>query len=385
MPWQETSPMDQRERLVLEALSGLYTMTELCERASVSRKTGYKWLARFQEGGRGALTDRSRAPHHCPHRVSPALVDLLRAARKKYPDWGPRTLLNWLRPRHPEITDWPAVSTAGDVLRRAGLVAPRRRRRRTPPPPIVSGPATAAEPNDLWTADFKGEFRTGNGAFCYPLTIADLNSRYLLACEGLPATRSPAVQACFTQLFRRHGLPRAIRTDNGAPFATIGLHGLSALSVWWLQLGIDHHRGRPGHPQDNAVHERMHRTLKRGAIRPPRATLRAQQHAFDQFREEFNHERPHQALGDVPPAQRYVASRRPFPERLPPLEYPAHYLVRRVAPAGTFRFRGRWIFLTKVLTHHPIGLEETDDGIWSIHFANKLLARFDERDYIIHL
>lgn len=383
MPWQETSPMDHRERLVREALSGLYTMTELCERASVSRKTGYKWLARYHEGGRPALADRSRAPHHCPHRSAPELVALLCAARRKHPDWGPRILLGWLQRRHPEIAVWPAVSTAGDVLRRAGLVTPRRRRR-TPVPPAAHGPATAAVPNDLWTADFKGEFRTGDGACCYPLTVADLHSRYLLACQGLTAPRGPAVRACFTRLFRTYGLPLAIRTDNGVPFATIGLHGLSPLSVWWLRLGIEHHRGRPAHPQDNAAHERMHRTLKRGAIRPPRPTLRAQQRAFDKFRHEFNGERPHQSLGDVPPAEHYVTSPRALPERLPPVEYPNHYLVRRVAPAGTFRFRGRWIFLTKVLTHEPIGLEETDDGVWSIYFASKLLARFDERDYVVH-
>ena len=383
MPWQETSPMDQRERLVREALSGLYSMTELCERASISRKTGYKWLARYHEGGRPALADRSRAPQHCPHRVTPELVALLCAARRTHPDWGPRTLLGWLQRRHREITVWPAASTAGDVLRRAGLVTPRRRRRRSVPP-AAHHPATAGAPNDLWTADFKGEFRTGDGAYCYPLTIADLQSRYLLACRGLPAPRGPAVRDCFTRLFRTHGLPLAIRTDNGAPFASIGLHGLSPLSVWWLRLGIEHHRGRPAHPQDNAVHERMHRTLKRGAIRPPRSTLRAQQRAFDKFRFEFNGERPHQSLGDIPPAERYVPSPRTLPECLPPLEYPAHYLVRRVGPAGTFRFRGRSIFLTKVLAHEPVGLEETADGIWTIHFASKVLARFDERDYVVH-
>lgn len=385
MPWQERSPMDEREQFVREALSGLYTMTELCARATISRKTGYKWLERYHAGGRPALGDQSRAPHHCPHRVSADLVALLCAARQKHTTWGPRTLLAWLAPRHPEIpkTAWPAVSTAGDVLQRAGLVQ-RRRRRRDRAPQASTRPPGATAPNDIWTADFKGEFRTRDGVYCYPLTIADLQSRYLLACHGMLAPRGPGVAARFTQLFRTHGLPQAIRTDNGPPFGTIGLHGLSALSVWWLRLGIVHHRGRPSHPQDNGAHERMHRTLKQCTTRPPQLTLGTQQRAFDRFRHEFNTERPHQALGDQPPAVHYAPSSRPLPARLPPLEYPGHYLVRRVTEAGSFRFRGQWLFLTKVLHHQPIGLEETGDGIWSIHFASKLLARFDERDNVLH-
>ena len=383
MPWQEISPMDERERFVRDALSGWYTMTELCARATVSRKTGYKWLERYHAGGRPALADRSRAPHHCPHRVSPELVALLCAAREKHPEWGPRILLGWLKPRHPEIAEWPAVSTAGDVLRRAGLV-PRQRRRRERAPQPAHRPSRTSAPNDLWTADFKGHFRTGDGAYCYPLTIADLHSRFLLACHGLAAPRSPGVRDCFTRLFRAQGLPAAIRTDNGAPFVTTALHGLSGLSVWWLRLGIDHQRGRPAHPQDNAAHERMHRTLKRSAIRPPRPTMRIQQRAFDHFRHEFNCERPHQSLGDVPPAQHYISSGRALPDKLPPLEYPGHYLVRHVTEAGTLRFHGPALLQTKVHKQETNGLEETDDGIWSIHFASKLLARFDERDYLLH-
>ena len=385
MPWQETSPMEERERFVREALRGLYGMTELCARFGISRKTGYKWLARYHAGGQPALHDQSRAPHHCPHRMDAAMATLLCDARRQHPDWGPRTLLGWLAPRHPEIprVAWPAISTAGDLLKRHRLVPPRPRRRERVPTAGTRS-VTASAPNDVWTADFKGEFRTGDGVYCYPLTIADLHSRYLLACHGLAAPRAPAVRAHFTQLFRTHGLPRVIRTDNGPPFATMGVQGLSALSVWWVRLGITHSRGRPRHPQDNAAHERMHRTLKRSTLRPPQRTRQAQQHAFDRFRREFNIERPHQALRDVPPATYYRPSPRPFPERLPPLEYPGHFLVRRVCPSGGFRFRGRSLFLTKVLNQQPVGLEETDDGIWSVHFASLLLARFDERDYLLH-
>jgi transposase InsO family protein len=380
MPWQETSPVEERERFIADHRLDLYTMRELCERYGISRKSGYKWLERYQEGGRAALRDRSRAPHHCPHRISSQLADLICEARKSHPGWGPRTLLDWLATRHPG-RQWPAVSTVGDLLARRGLV--RKRRRRRPPyhPGVV--PPTTAEPNDLWTADFKGHFRTRDGLYCYPLTIADQHTRYLLACQGLLATKGRGVRAVFEETFRTFGLPRAIRTDNGVPFATTGIHGLSQLNVWWMHLGIQHQRIRPASPQQNGVHERMHKTLKAGACRPPRGNLAAQQRAFNRFRTEFNHERPHQALAGQPPARRYRHSPRPYPERLPEIAYPGHFLVKRVTNAGTFRFKHRLLFIANALKQHHIGLEEVDDGIWSIYFNRVLLARLDERDYVI--
>jgi transposase InsO family protein len=380
MPWQETSPVDQRDRFITDSLRGLFSMTELCARYGISRKSGYKWLGRFQEGGRAALRDRSRAPHSCPHRIAASVAELLCQARARHPDWGPEKLLHWLAPRHPAIA-WPAVSTVGDLLARRGLVKKRRRRRRPAHPGTVLPLAPA--PNALWTADFKGHFRTGDGHYCYPLTIADQHSRYLLRCHGLPTTRGGGVHAVFRTAFRTYGLPRAIRTDNGVPFASQGLRGLSQLTVWWLRLGIQHQRIQPARPEQNGVHERMHRTLKAAVCRPPRASLAAQQRAFNRFRVEFNDERPHQALRGRPPAAVYRPSPRLYPETLPRLEYPGHFLVKRVTDAGTVRFHRRLLFVSRALKQHPIGLSETGDGIWSIYLGSVLLGRVDERDYLI--
>jgi putative transposase len=380
MPWQEATPMEQRERFVRDYQRGLYTMTELCARYSISRKSGYKWLGRFDEGGLAALEDRSRAPHHCPHAMSDQVATMICEARRGHPHWGPGKLLDWLAPRYPAL-DLPATSTAGDLLARKGLVKKRRRRRREEHPGVV--PATTTQPNDLWTADFKGHFRTANGVYCYPLTVADLHTRYLIGCDGLLSTRGDGVRAVFDRLFRRYGLPRAIRTDNGVPFATVAIHGLSPLNVWWIRLGIQHQRILPAHPQQNGAHERMHKTLKGEAIRPPRRSRATQQHAFNLFREEYNYERPHQALRGRTPGDLYRPSPRTYTGALAPIEYPGHFIVKRVTNAGTFRFKKRLLFIATALIHHPIGLEEIEDGVWSIYFCRVLLGRLDERDYVL--
>lgn len=380
MPWLEATPMEQRERFIRDQQNGLYTMTELCDRHNISRKTGYKWLERFDAGGRAALGDRSRAPHRCPHRIADDIAELICTARHQHPRWGPEKLLQWLTPRHRHVT-LPAISTAGDLLARRGLVKKRPRRRPHQHPGVV--PATTVHPNDLWTADFKGHFRTRDGVYCYPLTIADQHTRFLMACHGLLSTKGHGVRAVFDRLFREYGLPRAIRTDNGVPFATTGIHGLSQLNVWWMRLGIQHQRILPGRPQQNGAHERMHKTLKADAIRPPRATLLAQQRAFNDFRQEYNEERPHQHLRGQTPAALYRPSPRAYDAPLPPIDYPGHFLVKRVTNAGTFRFKHRLLFIAHSLAPHTIGLEEVDDGIWSIYFCQVLLARLDERDYII--
>lgn len=372
--------MPERERFVADQWSGLYHMTELCARYGVSRKTGYKWLGRFQEGGRAALRNRSRAPHRCPHRIPAAVAQLLCAARRAHPAWGPAKLLDWLRPDHPDLA-WPAISTVGDLFAREGLVKKRRRRRHPTHPGVV--PPVTQEPNDLWTADFKGQFPTRDRVYCYPLTIADQHTRFLLTCQGLRSTKGHGVRAVFRDAFRTYGLPRAIRTDNGVPFASNGLHGLSQLNVWWMRLGIQHQRILPAHPEQNGRHERMHKTLKAGACRPPRGNLAAQQRAFNRFRTEFNEERPHAALAGTTPASHYRPSPRSYPEHLPPLEYPGHFLVKRVTNAGTVRLKHRLVFIANALKQHHIGLEEVDDGIWSIYFGRVLLARLDERDFRI--
>lgn len=378
MPWKELSPVDQREKFIKDLRFGLFSMVELCQRYGVSRKTGYKWVQRFEEEGRHGLNDRSKAPKTCPHRIEPVVARAICDVRRRHPTWGPQKILQWMEPRYPQMA-LPAVSTAGDLLARRGLVKKRRRRRIHLHPGVVA--AVTSEPNDIWAADFKGEFKTGDGVYCYPLTITDQHTRYLVACHGLLSTKQSGAFPVFERAFREFGLP--IRTDNGVPFATTGIHGLSQLNVWWIRLGIQHQRIQPSSPQQNGKHERMHRTLKAEATRPPRCNLRSQQIEFNKFRKEYNHERPHQALDGLTPASQYRPSRRAFNGRLPPYEYPAHFIVKRVTNAGTFRLKGRLLFIANALKQNLIGLEEVDDGLWSIYLCNVLLARLNERDFII--
>ena len=374
--------MQQREQFISDHARRLFTMRELCDRYNVSRKTGYKWLTRFNEHGRGGLGDRSHAPHRCPHRISNEMAALLCRTRRAHPSWGPEKILDHLKPKHREIRQWPAFSTISDLFVRRGLIKKRRRRRKVLHPGSI--PIRTSAPNDLWTADFKGQFRTSDGIYCYPLTIADQHTRFLLACHGLPSVHTAGARKVFERVFREFGLPAAIRTDNGVPFATSALHGLSQLNVWWMRLGIQHQRIRPASPQENGAHERMHRTLKAEAIRPPKRNARAQQLVFNRFRTEFNHVRPHKALSGAPPAAHYRTSRRPYPDRLPTLEYPGHFIVKRVTNAGTFRLKHKLLFLAHPLRQLHIGLEETEDGIWSIYFGTVLLGRVDEREMKIY-
>jgi putative transposase len=369
--------MDQRTQFVADAQRGLFDMSTLCARYGVSRKTGYKWLARYAAEGPRGLHDRSHAPHRCPHRIDRELAGLLLATRRAHPRWGPAKLLQYLRPRHPRVESWPAVSTVADLLKRHGLVQRRRRRRPTLHPGVV--PIATSAPNDLWTADFKGQFRTRDGVYCYPLTIADQHTRYLLRVEALPSIRAAGARRVFERAFREYGLPRAIRTDNGVPFANTGLHGLTQLGVWWMRLGIQHQRIRPGSPQENGAHERMHRTLKAETTRPPAADLAGQQRAFHAFRREYNTVRPHAALAGEPPAARYTPSERAYPAELPPLEYPGHFTVKRVTNAGTIRCKDRLLFLANALKQHHVGLEERDDGLWSLYLGQVLIGTIDER------
>lgn len=381
MPWTESAVMDQRLQFVHDALSERFNFTELCVRYGVSRRIGYKWLARFEADGTRGLADRSRRPHTSPTAIRPPLAELVCEFRRVHPDWGARKLLRVLRRRHPEIDDWPAASTAADLLARRGLVRRRRRRRASQHPGVIA--IATNRPNDLWTADFKGQFRTGNSVYCYPLTIADHHTRFLLTCHGLLSTETATARPVFERAFREYGLPRAIRTDNGVPFATQAIHGLSYLNVWWMRLGIVHQRIHPGCPQENGAHERMHRTLKRCAVKPVQRTCAAQQKQFDAFRLEYNTERPHEALGQETPGSCYRASPRAYPNKLPIPEYPGHFLVKRVTDAGTFRFRQRLLYIANSLVDQHIGLEETDDGVWAIYFNTVLIATLNERDYII--
>lgn len=383
MPWQRTSPVEERIRFVKSYRAGLYTMSELCERYGVSRKTGYKWTRRFEAEGAAGLEDRSRAPHHCPHRMPDRLAEKILLARERHPTWGPKKLIAWLARKFPG-EPWPAPSSAGDLLQRAGLVQSKRRRRSQSVHP--GRPKVVAEaPNDVWTADYKGQFRTRNRDWCYPLTIADLYSRCLLGLKALDSTDGYGAKAVFEQVFREAGLPKRMLTDNGAPFvAARGRLGLTHLSVWWIRLGIRPLRIEPGHPEQNGAHERMHRTLKAETGQPPAGNKSAQQRCFNRFRQTYNHERPHEALGQLPPVSGWKPSPRTFPERLPEPEYPEHFWKRRVTAAGTFAVHSRPIFLSTALEGQWIGLDEVDDGTWSVFFCDYPLGRYDERDRQLH-
>ena len=310
LPWKSTSPEREDMRFIQEWQTGGETFVELCRAFGISRKTGYKRVQRFQAWGWDGLGDLSRAPHRHPNETGQAVAESLIAARQSHPTWGPKKLVAWLKAGEPWVP-WPAPSTAGDLLGRAGLVRRRKGRRRTAPwsQPFVQ----AEQPNDLWCIDFKGWFRTGDGLRVDPLTVEDASSRYLLACHGLRQPRGSEVHPVLERTFREYGLPRAIRTDNGPPFASVGLGGLSSLAVWWVKLGILPERIEPGHPEQNGRLERLHRTLKAETARPPQPNWLKQQRAFQAFRSNYNQERPHEALGQQPPAERYRPSPRSYP------------------------------------------------------------------------
>jgi len=377
MPWKETGPVLERTRFIENYLSGFYTITELAVRYGVSRKILHKWLSRHDAEGVQGLADRSRAPLHIPHRTSDQIAAQIVAFRRRFPHMGPRKIGARLRELHPHV-DWPAPSTIGDILRRANLVTPARRR--NPPQHPLRARRTPTEPNDLMTIDYKGEFLLGNHRYCYPLTIVDHVSRYILACDGFPSTQYAHTRQVFERVFREHGLPRAILSDNGSPFGSPGLGRLSRLSLWWIRLGVSVERIVPGHPEQNGAHERMHRTLKTETTRPPASTFEGQQRRFDRFRHTYNNERPHEALGQRRPVSIYSPSPRPYPERLPPLEYPGHLELRKVDHSGMIRWSSSRLFLSHTLRGETVGLEEIDDGVWSLYYGPVLLARFEERE-----
>jgi transposase InsO family protein len=378
MPWQELSSMDSRTHFMADWHTGYWMMTELCAEYQVSRKTGYKWVARHETEGRQGLHDRSRRPHHCPGATDPAIVDALVQLRKRYPRWGATKLLAVAARRGvARAADLPARSTLCELLRSRGLVRPRRRTARLPllgTPPFA--PITA--PNDVWTVDFKGEFRLGNREFCFPLTLRDAYSRYVLRCEGLPDISYATTRRPLERAFARYGLPNRIRSDNGSPFASIGLAGLSRLSVWWMRLGITLERIALGHPEQNGSHEQFHSVLKAHTTRPPAIDHASQQRCFARFCAEYNAVRPHEALGNATPTDWYRPSRRPLPARLPPVEYDGHLDIRRVSKSGCVSWRNRIVFVTTALAGEDIGLEEVDTGVWTVWFAGTALARYHE-------
>jgi transposase InsO family protein len=368
--------MDQRTRFIADHLRETHTITELCDQYGVSRKTGYKWIDRYLRLGPAGLDDHSRRPHRAPNQTADEIVAAILEARQRHPAWGGKKLRALLQRRHPRWT-LPGRSTVCDILRRHGLVPTRRQRRRLGHP---GKPTTImGAPNAVWCADYKGQFKTGDGRYCYPLTVTDGFSRYLLGCQGLGSTAAAEAQPVFTRLFNEYGLPLRIRTDNGVPFATTTLARLSKLSAWWVRLGILPEFIEPGRPDQNGRHERMHRTLKAATTRPAAGSLGAQQRRFNAFREEFNHVRPHEALAQQTPATCYHPSPRPMPDRLAPLEYPDRFEVRYVSANGGIRWNHRWVNVSTVCVGEYVGLEEIDDGIWNVYFGPLRLGRLLER------
>lgn len=383
MPWKETRVMDERMKFLGMYLSHEWDMASVCRHFGISRKTGYKWISRYIEEGPVGLSEHSRAPLSHRLAVSEAISKVIVNSRCHHPTWGPRKLRAWLQRVHPH-DHWPAASTIGEILRREGLTVGRRRSRKGLP---YREPLQHCDrPNAVWSADFKGWFRTGDGRRCDPLTITDNYSRYLLRCQAIKATDHPTVQPIFEAVFREYGLPDAIRTDNGSPFATTTVGSLSRLSIWWLKLAIRPERIEPGKPAQNGRHERMHRTLKRETATPPQRTWHLQQRAFDTFRREYNYDRPHESIDNDVPAKRYQPSSRPYPIEVPEMTYPHDMIVRWVHTQGDLRWNGHQIYLSETLAGEPVGLRQTDNDRWDIYFGSLKLAVLDATvNKLIHL
>lgn len=367
--------MSERTILIGEYLSGDYSIVELGRRRGVSRKTAHKWIERYEQGGVEGLAERSRAAHRHPNEISQEMEERILSWKAQRPCWGAPKIHSKLV----DLADCPAESTVSNVLKRHGLTRAVRRRPRATPSvvPLEDGQG----PNQVWCVDFKGWFRTGNGRRCDPLTISDQYSRYLLCCQGMGSVPEMlTVKPLFIRTYREYGLPEKIRSDNGAPFASTGLGGLTSLSVWWLRLGIELERIEPGHPEQNGRHERMHRTLKATVLQPPSWSLQRQQEAFDAFRHDYNQERPHEALGQKPPAEFYRPSTREYPERLPEVKYPFGWIERRVSLGGQLKWRGLKLHVSHALVDQVVALEALADGLWKLHFMSLALGYIDERN-----
>ena len=373
MPWRNRSVMDEKVRFVADCLAGDVPMSVLCDRYGISRQTGYLWIGRYLAEGSSGLEERSRAPLRHGRAMPEELARRLMAARRRKPYWGPRKLLAILADEDPHCP-WPSPSAVSDLFRREGLSEPRRRRRRRLACEQPFG--SIVKPNDCWCIDFKGWFRTGDGTRCDPLTVTDAHSRYLLDLK-IMEPRGEAVAACMDRLFSEHGLPRAIRSDNGAPFASIGAGGLTRLSAGWAKLGIRLERIEPGKPQQNGRHERMHGTLKAEACCPPEATARDQQRRFDAFRHEYNHERPHEALGQRQPVRIYRRSPRSLPDRVEGPIYAEDEQLRRVRGSGEIKWKGSLLFVSEALIGEMVALHEREDGHWVARFADIPLLLID--------
>ncbi len=366
--------MEERIQFIHDWKGDEFEVAELCRSYGVTRRTGYKWIGRYEREGLIGLEERSSRALHHPNELDEAVVEAIVQLKRVHPLWGARKLRALLASKQ-EWAQLPAASTIGALLKRAGLTVERKRKSRATP--NAAPLAHAASPNSVWCADFKGWFRTGDGSVCHPLTITDACSRFLLRCQGLKQARGGQSRPWFEATFREYGMPVGMRTDNGAPFASVGPGGLSGLAVWLIKLGIRPERIEPGKPGQNGRHERMHRTLKAATANPPRRNFRAQQQAFDEFRREYNQERPHEALGQTTPASCYQSSTRGYPSRIREVEYGPGFQVRRVSPSGQIRWQAEYVHVGRALTGEPIGLEQIDDRYWRVWFGFYEIGVFD--------
>jgi putative transposase len=371
--------MDERCVFIVEYRKAALSVAELCRRFGISRKTGYKWIGRYEDEGFVGLSERSHAAHSCAHRLEAAVAQRILQVRRRYPTWGPRKVRAFLINGQADEA-WPAASTIGELFTAEGLTIPRKKRRRVP----ASAPfGECRQANDVWCADFKGWFRTADGERCDPFTLSDAHSRYLLRCQAVDRTDTVSVWPILDAAFREYGLPSRLRSDNGPPFASCAAGGLSKLAVKLIKAGVTPERIEPGKPQQNGRHERMHLTLKRETAMPPASNRRSQQRVFDKFRRIYNEERPHEALGQTPPLRHYAPSPRRYTGRLREPEYPDDFEVRRVRMNGQIKWRGSLLFLSEALIGEPVGCEEHDDGTWRVHYGPIALGLVDHRGRLV--
>lgn len=376
MPWKETSVSNLRAEFIGLYRTGSHPLTDLCKFFGISRVTAYKLIKDFNEHGQAALLDKPRAPRNHPNATPTEIEERIKECKSKHPKWGPKKLKAYLSRQDHEIS-WPATSTFGEILKRSGLTVTRRRLN---PKRLVipTGPLSDSSPNSTWCADFKGQFTLGNGQWCYPLTISDACSRMLLRCHCLSNTATAGVKPVFLGAFMEYGLPEAIRTDNGTPFTGSGIGGLTPLAIWWVRLGIRLDRTQKGHPEQNGRHERMHRELKACVITPPEYDMNSQQRAFDKFQDEYNNERPHEALSMDTPASRYAPSAREYPAILPEIEYPEGIIIRKVHTDGCIRWKSRSHYVCDALQGEPLGLDRLDERHLVIYYGPMAIGVLDD-------
>ena len=376
MPWKVINPMDLKNQLVTDHFKEHFSITDLSQKYGISRPTVYKWIERYERLGIEGLKEQSRSPKNCPHRTDARILDLVIQEKLKNRKRGPRKIRAQLKRQNPQL-HLPAVSTISYWLKKEGLVEARKRRKHVPP--YTQPFSECLAPNDVWSIDYKGQFHMKNDRVCYPLTVSDNFSRFILGCKALKGPRYHPTRQCLENIFREYGLPDAIRSDNGTPFAGRCIGGLSRLSIWFIQLGIVPERIEKGCPQENGRHERMHRTLKNDILDAAGKNLRHQQKLFNEFRHDFNHDRPHESLNDQVPSDYYRKSHRPYVEYPHPPDYGHEHIVRHVRSGGEIKFKGRMFFITELLAGQPVGLQEIADGLWELQYGFYVLGSVDLR------